>query len=396
MRTRDIIIFFSVVFIIYSGANIFLYFKLADAFRGILNVNLYNALFIVISLTFIAGKVLERTLSSLVTDILNIIGGFWLSFIFYSVILFLATDLLRALLALLNIISPDINPAFRQDSYLISFSIAVLLVAAGFINTLFPVTRKYHIYIAKPAGVKELKIAAVSDIHLGSIIRKRSMRVLSEKIKAASPDMVLFLGDTVDGEINPVLRNDLLDSLILPESAKYVYAITGNHEYIGNYSKTIPYINDKGIRVLVDEVIKLEEGIQLAGRKDRDSIRYTGERRKDLDVLLKDVDQSRPVIVMDHQPPLIKEENLSGFDIMLSGHTHNGQMWPLNYLIARIYKLIYGHRIINDRHYIVSSGYGSWGPRVRLGSRSEILNITITFSNHTDETASLSGSNFFR
>jgi len=396
MRTRDIIIFFSVVFIIYSGANIFLYFKLADAFRGIININLYNTLFIVISLTFIAGKVLERTLSSLVTDILNIIGGFWLSFIFYSVILFLATDLLRALLALLNIISPDINPAFMQDSYLFSFSIAVLLVAAGFINTLFPVTRKYHIYIDKPAGVKELKIAAVSDIHLGSIIRKRSMRVLSEKIQATSPDMVLFLGDTVDGEINPVLRNDLLDSLILPESAKYVYAITGNHEYIGNHLKTIPYINDKGIRVLVDEVIRLEEGIQLAGRKDRDSIRYTGERRKNLDVLLKDVDQGKPVIVMDHQPPLIKEENLSGFDIMLSGHTHNGQMWPLNYLIARIYKLIYGHRIINDRHYIVSSGYGSWGPRVRLGSRSEILDITITFRNHTDETASLSGSNFFR
>ena len=396
MRTRDIIIFFSVVFIIYSGASIFLYFKLADAFRELIDINLYNTLFIVISLSFIAGKILERTLSSLVTDILNIIGGFWLSFIFYSVLLILAADLLRALLSMVNIVSPEINTEFRQYSYLLSFSIAISLVAAGFINTLFPVTRKYYINIDKHAGIKEFKIAAVSDIHLGSIIRKRSMRVLSKKLKVSSPDMVLFLGDTVDGEINPVLRNDLLDSLIIPESAKYTYAITGNHEYIGNPSKTIPYINNKGIRVLVDEVITLEEGIQLAGRKDRDSIRYTGGPRKNLDVLLKGVDQSKPVIVMDHQPPLIKEDNLSGFDIMLSGHTHNGQMWPLNYLIARIYKLIYGHMVIDDRHYIVSSGYGSWGPRVRLGSRSEILDISLSFRNHTDETASLSGSNFLR
>ena len=379
MRSRDIIIFFTVVFIIYSGANAFLYFKGADAFSGIMDTNLYTILFILISLAFIAGKILERKFSSIAADILNIIGGFWLSFMFYSVIIIIAADLLRAVFALTNIISPDIIPGFRQVSYLLSFSVALLLVIAGFINTLFPVTRKYCIDIDKPAGIKELKIAAVSDIHLGSIIRKRSMRILSGRLGAISPDMVLFLGDMVDGEINPVLRNDLLESLILPHTAKYVYAITGNHEYIGNHSKTIPYIENKGIRILVDEVISLEEGIQLAGRKDRDSFRYTGERRKALEDLLRGVDNGKPVIVMDHQPPMTKENNLSGFDIMFSGHTHNGQMWPLNYLTARIYKLIYGHRVINGCHYIVSSGYGSWGPRVRLGSRSEVLDITLRF-----------------
>lgn len=396
MRPRDIIIFFAVVFMIYSGANAFLYFKMADAFRGIIDTNLYTLLFIMISMAFIAGKLLERRFSSLVADILNIIGGFWLSFMFYSVMVIIAADLLRALFKLMNIISPDINTGFRQVSYLLSLSIAAFLLVAGFMNTLFPVTRKYHIDIDKPAGINELKIAAVSDIHLGSIIRKRSMRILSGILEAISPDMVLFLGDTVDGEINPVLRNDLLESLTLPDTARYVYAIPGNHEYIGNYSKTIPYINSKGIKVLTDEVINLEEGIQLAGRKDRDSLRFTGERRKSLNDLLKEADKSKPVIVMDHQPPLTKEDDPSGFDIMLSGHTHNGQMWPLNHLTARIYKLIYGHRIVNGCHYIVSSGYGSWGPRVRLGSRSEVLDITVRFGTQTDETASLSGSNFLR
>jgi len=202
---------------------------------------------------------------------------------------------------------------------------------------------------------------------------------LSHKLDAISPDIVLFLGDTVDGEINPVLRDDLPEAIRLPVSARYVYAISGNHEYIGNYSKTIPYIEKKGIRLLIDETVLLREGIQLVGRKDRDSFRYSGERRKELPVLLDGLDMTQPVIVMDHQPPMIKDNKLSGFDLMLSGHTHKGQMWPLNHLISRVYKITYGHRIIEGCHYIVSSGFGSWGPRVRLGSRSEVLEITLKF-----------------
>ena len=329
MRSRDIIIFLTVVFLIYSGANIFLYFKGLDATSGFVSSGLYTLLFIVISFTFVAGKILERNYSSIVADILNIIGGFWLSFIFYSVLIILIADLLRLVLNLLNLISPDSMPVFRQASYIISFGLALLLVTAGFINTLFPVTTKYIINIAKNASVREFKIAAVSDIHLGSIIRKRSMRVLSRKLKNISPHMVLLLGDTVDGEINPVLRSDLLGSLTIPAGAKHTYAITGNHEYIGNQSKTIPYIESKGIKLLIDETVSLEEGIILAGRKDRDSSRYNGEKRKSIDELLDGIDRNKPVIVMDHQPPMRRENTLSGFDLMLSGHTHNGQMWPL-------------------------------------------------------------------
>lgn len=380
MRSRDVIIFFTVVFIIYAGASTFLYFKGEDAFSGIIKAKLFTIVFIGISLTFIAGKTLERKSSSIAVDILNITGGFWLSFMLYSIILIVAADVLRFVLVLTNVISPEIIMQFRKVSYLISFGVAVILIISGFINTVFPVIRKYSITIAKPARVKRLKIAAVSDIHLGSIIRKRSMRMLSQKLEDISPDMVLFLGDIIDGEINPVLRDDLLESLSLPDSAKHVYAITGNHEYIGDPEKTIPYIESKGIKILLDEVISLDEGIQLAGRKDRDSFRYTGKQRKYLKDLLQGIDLNKPVIVMDHQPPMRKDNNLSSFDIMLSGHTHNGQMWPLNYLTSRIYKLIYGYRQIGNSHYIVSSGYGSWGPRVRLGSRSEILEITIKFS----------------
>lgn len=380
MRSRDIIIFFTVVFIIYSGANIYLYFKGVHAFRGIISTGLFNVLFISITFSFVAGKILERRYSSVLSDVLNIIGGFWLSFMLYSVLITLLADLTVYSLSLVNIIGSETTDSIRQKAYLSSFALALILIIAGFTNTIFPVIRRYRLSINKPSSRKEFKIAAVSDIHLGSIIRKRSMRLLSSRLKAIEPDMVLFLGDIVDGEINPVLRSDLLDSLTIPSSARYVYAITGNHEFIGNPRKTLPYIQDKGIKILFDEIVTLDEGIQLVGRIDRDALRYTGQARKELDELLQGVNKNKPVIVLDHQPPMKNEDGLSGFDLMMSGHTHNGQMWPLNYLTSSIYKIKYGHSIIDGCHYIVSSGFGSWGPRVRLGSRSEILEVSLVFN----------------
>ncbi|MDT8402919.1 MAG: metallophosphoesterase, partial [Bacteroidales bacterium] len=331
MRSRDIIIFFSAVFIIYSGANIFLYFRGLEAISGLMDRGLYTILFILISLSFIAGRILERSYSSVTADILSITGGFWLSFMFYSIMIIIVSDLSTFILRLSGIISADTAVKIREASFLSASWLSLLIIIAGFINTLFPLIKKYEINISGKAGAGGLKIAAVSDIHLGSVIGKRSMRVLSRRLKKISPDMLLLLGDIVDGEINPVLRNDLLGSLKVPAGVKYVFAITGNHEYIGDRSQTIPYIESKGIKVLIDETIILDEGIVLAGRKDRDVMRYTGEARKSLDELLKGVDHDMPVIVMDHQPPMKKENNLSGFDLMLSGHTHRGQMWPLNH-----------------------------------------------------------------
>ena len=90
-------------------------------------------------------------------------------------------------------------------------------------------------------------------------------------------------------------------------------------------------------------------------------------------------DISKPVIVLDHQPVSIDEAVSAGVDLQLSGHTHNGQMWPLNYLTSKIYQVSYGYRKIGNTNIIVSSGFGIWGPRVRLGSRPEILVVNLNF-----------------
>lgn len=381
MKTHQFVIFFTVVFAIYSLANIYIYSKGYGAVQGFQrNKLLYFSVFLLLSSLFIAGKILESRHSSIFADVLNIIGGFWLAFMLYGFLFLFLSDIISILLRLVGILNGSNIITYKKWAYAGTIAISFLLIAGGFINALLPKVTEYNINIDKPAGdIKELRIAAVSDIHLGSVIRKRSMKKLSEMLKKAEPDVVFLLGDIVDGEIGPVLRGDLLKYFTCPHCRGGMYAITGNHEFIGGGARTIPYIESKGIRVLKDEVVTLDGGIQIAGRLDRDSRRFFGKDRMQLNGLLADADRTRPLILLDHQPYNLDETVSSGVDLQLSGHTHNGQMWPLNLITSRLYELSYGYRKKGNTHFIVSSGFGLWGPRVRSGSRPEVLLIKVRF-----------------
>ncbi len=381
MKKIQMIIFFSIVLTIYSLVNIYIYYKGLAAIPALQNNRLiYSISFFLLAVIFIAAKILESRHSSVISDALNILGGFWLAFMLYGFLFFLLSDIVLLTLKIPGIIRGENILHFRKWSFIITVAFSSLLIVGGFINAVIPVIKEYNITINKPAGeVKTLRIAAVSDIHLGSIIRKRSMKKLSAMLKDMHPDVVLLLGDIVDGEIGPVLRGDLLQYFNCPQCSNGLYAITGNHEFIGGANRTIPYIESKGIRVLKDEMIILKGGIQLIGRIDRDSYRFYGKERMSLGDLMKQTDTSKPVILMDHQPFHLDESAKYGVDLELSGHTHNGQMWPLNYVTSKIYELSYGFLRKGNSNFIVSSGYGLWGPRVRSGSRSEVLMINISF-----------------
>lgn len=378
---HQLIIFLAIVLTIYSCANIYIYIKGYNSILAFQNFRVwYMFIFIILASTFVLGKILEARHSSVLSDILNIIGGFWMAFILYGFLFLLLSDIIFLTLRIPGIVNSGNAMAFRKWSYIATILLSFIMIAGGFVNALIPHVKTYNIKINKPAGgLDSFRIAAVSDIHLGSTIRKRSMKNLSEILVKQKPDLVLLLGDIVDGEIGPVLRDDLLGYFTCPKCKDGLYAITGNHEFIGGAKRTIPYIESKGIRVLKDEVIEIDGGIQLIGRLDRDSKRFFGKERKNLSELVSKADLSKPVILLDHQPFELSETAKNGIDLQLSGHTHNGQMWPLNYITARMYELSYGYLKKGNTHFIVSSGYGLWGPRVRSGSRSEVLIINIRF-----------------
>jgi predicted MPP superfamily phosphohydrolase len=301
-----------------------------------------------------------------------------MAFLLYGFLFLFVSEIISLILRIAGVLDSGNIPVFRKWSYLITLFISFILIAGGSLNALTPHVKSYNITINKSAGgLKDLKIAAVSDIHLGSIIRKNSIIKLSEILKNLEPDLVLLLGDIVDGEIGPVIRGDLLKYFTCPRCSDGLYAITGNHEFIGGAKRTLPYIEGKGIRILKDEVVTIDGGIQLIGRLDRDSKRFYNHERKPLSELVANIDTSKPVILLDHQPLNLDDAVKNRIDLQLSGHTHNGQMWPLNYLTKKLYELSYGYMKKGNTHFIVSSGYGIWGPRIRSASRSEILFIII-------------------
>jgi uncharacterized protein len=381
MKRYQMLIFFLIVLTIYSLANIYIYIKGYNALPQLkANRLAYALVFFFTAAIFIFAKILETRHSSVITDILNIIGGFWLAFMLYGFLFFLLSDIILLILKIPGVLNAENLHIYRKWSFIITISLSAVLIAGGFINALMPVVKEYNITIDKSAGnTSSLRVAAVSDIHLGSIIRKRSIRKLSAILQNLHPDMVFLLGDIVDGEIGPVLRGDLLQYFRCPHCDDGLFAITGNHEFIGGASRTIPYIESKGIRLLKDEIVTTGGGIQIIGRLDRDSRRYYGKDRMSLADLISGVDTTKPVILLDHQPFHLDEVASAGVDLQLSGHTHNGQMWPLNYITGAVYELSYGYLRKGNSHFIVSSGYGLWGPRVRSGSRSEVLLINIKF-----------------
>jgi uncharacterized protein len=308
MKRYQMLIFFSIVLTIYSLANIYIFFRGYNALPVLKAHKLiYSAVFFLLAVIFILAKVLESRHSSLISDVLNIIGGFWLAFMLYGFLFFLLSDIVLLILKISGVINPENILQYRKWSFILTAGLSALLITGGFINAIIPVVTRYEITIDKPAGeIKNLRIAAVSDIHLGSIIRKRSIRKLSLMLSDLKPDVVFLLGDIVDGEIGPVLRGDLLSYFTVPSCPDGLFAITGNHEFIGGGSRTIPYIESKGIRVLKDEIVTIEGGIQLVGRIDRDSFRFYGKERIPLDSLMGRVDKT----------------NLSSFSII----NHSGSM----------------------------------------------------------------------
>ncbi|MDM8001461.1 MAG: metallophosphoesterase [Bacteroidota bacterium] len=373
-------IFLTVVLTVYILVNLWLWFKGRRALSGAgINTTLYSAIFVALASTFVIGKFLEHSYSNLFTDIVNVIGGFWMGFMLYGFLAWLTADILLLLQKPFHLVPAAVMPKLRLWIFAGITSGTVLLIIIGFLNAISPVTKRYTIETAKnfSSGSEPLKIVAVSDIHLGSIIRKRSMRHLSEMISDEKPDLVLFLGDLLDGSIGPVLRGDLLSWLSIPAPRYGMYAITGNHEFMSDLGRSIPYIESKGIRVLKDEVVRLDNGVQLIGRIDRTALHTPGSSRKPLEKLLAQADTTAPVILLDHQPYDLSALAGTPVDMQLSGHTHNGQMWPLNLITEKMFELSHGYRVFGRTHVIVSSGFGIWGPRMRIGTRPEILSITL-------------------
>ncbi|HOV99770.1 MAG TPA: metallophosphoesterase [Bacteroidota bacterium] len=376
-RTQEFFVFISVALLIYVLLNFYVYIRgretLPEQWR-----TFYTIVFWLLASTFIVGNILERSVPSRISTAFIWVGSFWLGALAYSVILLLLIDCIRLIFAALPFL-PRISIS-KSVLGIVVFSIVLVAVIASRINALNPVVKNLDISIDKHAPMDQLTIAAVSDIHLGTLVCNSHFEKIVDRINGLQPDIILLVGDVVDEDIEPVIRNNLGETLKRLHAPYGVYACTGNHEYIGGVERACKYLEEHDIRMLRDSVATVAGGLVIVGREDVMSRGMLGRDRKPLAELLRSVPKEMPILVMDHQPVTLGEAAAAGVDVQLSGHTHNGQLFPLNYIASAIYEVSWGYKKKDSTHIYVSCGVGTWGPPMRSGNRPEIAKLTLHFS----------------
>jgi len=385
MKSMTMVIFFSIFFLITGLISLYIFIRGLQSIPPDSNLRTaYIIVFWTITCAFAAGRLLERFAPLPLADVLVWIGSFWLGAMIYFLIALVALDLMRLANHFLPFFPAAVTANYGKVKYVTGASVLGLVgivLLAGYVNSIIPRVVALNLSVpAKASKLKHLNIVAVSDIHLGIIVGRSRFDGIVDKINRMDPDLVLLLGDIVDEELVPVIRQNLGESLRSIHSRFGVFAITGNHEYIGGAEEACSYLAEHKVTLLRDQSLKVADSFFLVGREDQSSSQFPPfHKRKELAQLMESVDRNYPVILMDHQPFKLNEAAVQGIDLQLSGHTHYGQLWPINYIVNGIYELAWGYRKIAGTQYYVSDGVGTWGPPVRIGNRPEIVNIRIKF-----------------
>ena len=346
---------------------------------------IYWVIYWMISQSYIFSFIIRKFLSvnNIFTTIFTFIGTIVIAVICYLLIIFLLIDIIKFIFK-----KTGFNGKTRYYlSKLYGNGISVIIIvffiiSYGVWNAVNPIVTNYNINTYKNAGkINSLSIVMVADMHMGISVRENGIDKMVTNINKLNPDIVFFCGDLVD-ESTPTKLKVYAGTAFKKIKSKYgVYAVTGNHGYLSkNLQETINYLTAANVHVLQDQTVKINNSFYVIGRNDISSPKITKHPVKPLNELLKNVDTSLPLIVLNHQPVNLQEPQQQFIDLQLSGHTHKGQFFPGNLITNLIYDDDYGYLKNNNFNLIVTSGYGTWGPPIRIGTSSEIVHVTLNFN----------------
>ena len=300
----------------------------------------------------------------------------------YLVVLWLAVlAMVATLLAgfVLNKMSVDAELGLR------AFAVAsfVGLIGLGLYNVYVPTTRHLSISIDKPMPVP-VKLAMVSDLHLGKLIGISHLDHLAKTLRDEQVDLLLIPGDVMDDDTVVYDEQGMASHFQnVVKATKYgAVASLGNHDLYRRQAEAdiVRAITASGTVLLDDATTSInvtKDGktttLSLVGRMDD---HYAD--RLPTSELVAQIDSSQPVILLDHRPSQIDENSQLPIDLQVSGHTHNGQIFPANFIVAMMNRIGYGYEQVGNMHTVVSSGYGLWGVPLRLGSQSEVWIIDLS------------------
>ena len=329
---------------------------------------------------------------------IKIIGNYFLGVIQYIILIVVLADLIRILLKKTKIVNEKILSS--KITFIISGFICILLTILlstyGVIHSKKIVYTDYNVNIDKITNIDNLKISLVSDIHLGYNTHLSHIKKMVDMINNSNSDLVLIAGDIFDNNYEAIGNDeDIINELKRIKSKYGVYAVYGNHDidekilagFTFNWDKSEvlidprmeEFLSKSNIKTLRDETILIDDSFYLIGRLDYHKYGIKINERKTIEELIKDIDIDKPIIVLDHEPYELNELSNNNVDLDLSGHTHNGQMFPSNILLKVIWDNPYGLLKVGNMTSIVTSGIGVYGPNMRVLSTAEVVNINVNF-----------------
>lgn len=353
------ILIFIVLLMIYGAANYYIARNILAILKKPKRTT--KTVFWIIYILFALSPVLSRLID---LDFIKIISDYWLFVFMYGFMLTIIAQLIYVLL-------------HKKHKQFIGVAAVASLITLGIIGHYYaftPVVKSLEMNRPEVSSIDHLKIVVASDTHLGLLSNKKHIEKFVALANKEKPDLVILAGDVVDDSPKWFNEQKMDETLKKLKTTYGVYAVLGNHEYIGKeIEETKEAMKNSNVTLLQDETVKIVEDFYLTGRDDA-----TNQNRKSLAQLRKNIAKSDAWIVIDHQPN--KEMADEGVSLMMSGHTHKGQLWPGHLMTSNIYPLDYGHTKKNNTDYVVTSGYGFWGPPMRIGTQSELWSIDVNFN----------------
>lgn len=325
------------------------------------------------------------------------IGAYWLGISLYLILYVALIDLLRWIYS--KVFKDKYNDFYaRTICALLIIVLTGVTSIYGIINAKIVRTTEYEITINKDGGnFKEMTIAMFGDPQFGYNIGEYHLKQAVDIINKNDVDIVCVVGDIFDNQYSAIKNPDKLIDLFNQIKSKYgMYAVLGNHDVeepilcgftfndddIKNKlasKEMLDFIRKSGMVLLYDENVIINNSVNLYGRADQERPNLGNITRKESGDLFKEVDVSKPIMVLDHEPREYDELEKSGVDLMMAGHTHDGQLLPTKIATDIIWENPYGLWVKNAFHAITTSGLGLFGPNMRVGTIAEVCIIHVKF-----------------
>jgi uncharacterized protein len=366
MRTR-LAVFVVIIQTIVCLAHFFVYdtwasFHPATDPAGVSRLQLAVAL---LSISFVATSILAFRYQSIVVRVLYTLAAVWLGAVTY---LLIAAGLCWILYGSTRLSGYSVD---RPLLVAVLFGLAIAVSFYGLVNARLLRVRCLSIQLPNlPESWRGRTAALVSDLHLGDVRNLGFARRIAARLQELRPDVVLIAGDLYDGVAADFDR--LAKPFASLEAPLGAYYVTGNHEEFSDHTKYLRAVSSAGIRVLNNEKV-LIDGLQLVGVHYRDAAH---DERLRLILRGVGIDRGQASILLTHAPDHLRVAEEAGISLQLSGHTHDGQLIPFNWVVARVYgPFRYGLHAWRNLLVYTSSGAGTWGPPMRVGSRPEVVLI---------------------